>query len=142
MNYFTFIFVLSLSVFLTACSKSIKPTSPEAPPTKAEAGGFGFDGTAARPQDVKYSDLSPASTATVSNDTVIIHLGSDTNRFGLRTQTANKVEGETVYIEGWGVIPPQLDQVEVKLPAPVNPASVAVIWVDPDGSQVTVPLAK
>ncbi len=112
MKHFTIILLLSFSVFLTGCSKP----------------------------DVKYSDLRPATTATVSGDTVTIHLGSDLTASACWTIPKARVDGQTVYVVGYRTLREQSREFVVRLPA--SSQSVTVVWVDPDGSRVTVPITK
>ncbi len=114
MNRFATILLLSLSLFAAGCSKP----------------------------DVKYSDLSPATTATVSGDTVTIHLGSDLTASACWTKPKARVEGQTVYVVGYRTLSEQSREFVVRLPASANSQSVAVVWVDPDGSRVPIPTKK
>jgi len=114
MNRFATILVLSVSVFLTGCATP----------------------------DVKYSDLSPATTATVSRDTVTIHVGSDLMNSACFTRPRARVEGQTVFIVGYRTLREQSRDFAVRLPASTSPQSVSAVWVDPDGSRVTVPIKK
>ena len=111
---FATILLLSLSVFLTGCAKP----------------------------DVKYSDLSPATTATISGDTVTIHLGSDLTASACWTQPKARVDRQTVYVVGYRTLREQSREFAVRLPASASPQSVSVVWVDPDGSRVTVAIKK
>ena len=114
MNRFATILLLSLGVFLAGCAKP----------------------------DVKYLDLSPATTATVSGDTVTIHLGSDLTASACWTQPKARVERQTVYIVGYRTLREQSSNLAVRLPASVSAQSVTVMWIDPDGSRVSVPIRK
>jgi hypothetical protein len=98
-------------------------------------------GGCAKP-DVKYSDLRPATTATISGSTVTIHLGSDMLTSACWTRPKAKVEDQTVYVVGYRTMREQRRQFTVQLPASVRPPSFSVVWVDPDGIQVTVPIVK
>lgn len=115
MNRLVAILFLGFSVFLTGCTK--------------------------RP-DVRYLDLSPATTATVSGDTVTIHLGSDTTASACWTYPMARVEGKTVRVKGYRTFREESRELLVRLPAAVSPQTVTVVWVDPDGSKVSVPVAK
>ena len=112
MKHFTTILLLSLSVFLTGCATP----------------------------DVKYSDLSPATTATVSGGTVTIHLGSNLMASACWTIPKARVDGQTVYVVGYSTLREQSREFVVRLPAGLQ--SVTVVWIDPDGSHVTVPITK
>ncbi len=114
MRYFAIILLLSLSVFLSGCAKP----------------------------DVKYSDLKPASTATVSGGTVTIHLGSDLVASACWTKPKSRIDGQTVYVVGYRTMREQSREFVVQLPASVTAAAVSVVWIDPDGSKVSVPTTK
>jgi len=112
MKHFTTTLLLSFTVLLSGCSKP----------------------------DVKYSDLSPATTAKVSGDTIIIHLGSDLTASACWTIPKARVDGHTVYVVGYRTLREQSCKFEVQLPSGLQLVTVA--WIDPDGSQVTVPITK
>ena len=114
MNRFAIILLLSVSVLLAGCAKP----------------------------DVKYSDLRPATTATISGSTVTIHLGSDMIASACWTRPKARVDAQTVYVVGYRTMREQSREFVVKLPASVSPPSVSVIWIDPDGSRVSVPITK
>src|SRR6267142_1520403 len=99
MNRFATILLLSLSLFIAGCSKP----------------------------DVKYSDLSPATTATVSGDAVTIHLASDLTASACWTKPKARVEGLTVYVVVYRTLSEQSREFVVRLPASASSQSVAVI---------------
>jgi hypothetical protein len=115
MNRFNVILLLGLILSLTGCS-----TTP----------------------DIKYSDLQPATTATISGSTVIIHLGGDKLASACWTRPKVKVKGQTVYVLGYLSFRAQNKEFIVHLPQLANTQEVSVVWVDPDGSHVTVPIIK
>jgi len=92
--------------------------------------------------DVKYADLQPATTATVAGDTVTVHLGSDLKASACWTRPKARVEGRTVYLVGYRTIREKNRQFVVQLPKSTNSQPVSVIWVDPDGSRVAVPVSQ
>src|SRR5215213_2454549 len=98
MNPFAAILLFGLTVFLTGCAKP----------------------------DVKYSDLSPATTATVSGDTVTIHLGSDLTASACWTRPKARVEGQTVYVAGYRTLSEQSREFTVRLPALASSQAVTV----------------
>jgi hypothetical protein len=114
MNRFVPILLLSLSVCLTSCAKP----------------------------DVKHSDLRPAITASVSDDTVTIHLGSDLTASACWTRPKARIRGQTVYVAGYRTLHEQNREFVVRLPASVASQTVTVVWIDPDGSNVPVPIRK
>ena len=114
MKHFTIILLLSLVVVLTGCH------SPE----------------------VKFSDVRPAPTATVSSGSVTVHLGGDYLNSATYIHPKSRIDGQTVYIFGYRTLGEQSGKFVVRLPASVSWQSVTVIWIDPDGSHVTVPITK
>jgi hypothetical protein len=92
--------------------------------------------------DVKYSDLQPATTATVVGDTVTVHLGSDLKASACWTRPKARVEGRTVYVVGYRTMREQSRDFAVRLPASSGSQPVSVVWVDSDGSRVAVPITK
>lgn len=92
--------------------------------------------------DVKYADLQPTTTATVAGDTVTLQLGSDLTASACWTRPRAKVEGRTVYIVGYRTVREQSRSFVVRLPASTGSQAVSVVWIDPDGSRVAVPITK
>jgi hypothetical protein len=92
--------------------------------------------------NVKYSDLRPPTTASASGDTVTVHVGSDLMNSACFTRPKARVEGQTVFIVGSRTLREQSREFAVRLPASVSSESVSVVWVDPDGSRVPVPIKK
>ena len=92
--------------------------------------------------DVKYSDLQPATSATVASNTVTIHLGSDLMASACWTRPKARVEGGTVYVVGYRTLREQSREFVVRLPTATNAQPVSVVWVDPDGKRVAVPIKK
>lgn len=92
--------------------------------------------------DVKYSDLRPATTATIAGDEVIIHVGSDLIASACWTRPKVKVVGRTVYVVGYRTIREQRRDFTTRISPSPNSEAPSVIWVDPDGSKVPVPLEK
>lgn len=92
--------------------------------------------------DVKYSDLQPATTASVAGDAITVHLGSDLTASACWTKPNARVEGRTVYVAGYRTMREQSRNFVVQLPASRNSQSVSVFWVNPDGSRVAVPVTK
>jgi hypothetical protein len=92
--------------------------------------------------DVKYADLQPATTATVAGGTVTVHLGSDLKASACWTRPKARVEGRTAYIVGYRTMREQSREFVVRLPEASSSQPVSVVWVDPDGSRVAVPITK
>ncbi len=114
MSRFVTISILLLTVLLTGCSKP----------------------------DVKYSDLRPATSATVSNGVVTVHLGSDLTASACWTRVKSRMEGSCIYLVGYRTIREQSREVSIRLLGSTKADSVEVIWVDPDGSRVRVPASR
>jgi hypothetical protein len=110
------ILIMALSVFLTGCHKTA----------------------------VKYTDMRTAPTATISNGMVTISLPSSFLGSNTWVQAKSRFEGQTLCVSGYRTTSePEVDhEYVVKLPASVSPQSLAVIWIDPDGSRVPVPTTK
>ena len=92
--------------------------------------------------DVRYSDLSPATTATVASENVTIHVGADLTASACWTKLKARVEGQKVYLVGCRTLGEQSRDFVVRLPASVTSRFVTVVWVDPDGRRVPVPIQK
>ena len=91
---------------------------------------------------VKYSDLRPATTATVASNIVTIHLGSDQMASACWTRPKARVEGGTVFVVGYRTVREHSREFVVRLPAATNAQPVSVVWVDPDGKRVAVPITN
>lgn len=113
MNRFAIILLLDLAALLPGCAKP----------------------------DVKYSDLRPATTATIAGDTVTIHLGSDLFNSACWTRPSARVEGRTVYVVGYRTLRRQSREFAVRRPA-AGAGPVTVVWVDPDGRRTPVPTRR
>jgi hypothetical protein len=114
MKRYSTILILVLSMVLTGCHK------PE----------------------VKFTDMRPAPTATVSGDAVTVHLGGDYLNSATYVHPKARVEGQTVYIFGYRTLKEQRREYVVRLPASASSQTIAVVWLNPDGSQVPVPITK
>ena len=114
MNRFVTTSVLLLTVLLAGCSKP----------------------------DVKNSDLRPATSATVSNGAVIMHVGSDLTASACWTRVKSKVEGSRIYLVGYRTMREQSREISIPLAGTTKAESVEVVWVDPNGSQVRVPTSR
>jgi len=92
--------------------------------------------------NVKYSDLQPPTTASVSEDAVMVHVGSDVMNSACFTKPKARVKGQTVLIVGYRTLREQSRDFLVRLPASVSSQSVSVVWIDPDGGPVPIPITK
>jgi len=114
MNRFAAILFLSLSLFLSGCATP----------------------------NVKYSDLSPSTTATVAGGTVTIRIGGNLQASACYTRPKARVEGQSIYVVGFLTLREQNPEFVVRLPASVSSQTVTVVWIDPDGSHVPVPIKR
>ncbi len=93
---------------------------------------------------VQFADLRNAPVVTVTNDVVTIHFQGV--YLGAETWAAIKssVENTTLCVSGSKTSSePDMDHdYTVKLTSAVNPQSLNVVWLNPDGSRVPIPLAK
>ena len=92
--------------------------------------------------DAKYSDLRPPTHATISGNKVTIHIGSDLANSAFYARPKARVDGQTVYVVGYHTMSEQSREFVVRLPASVGTQTVSVVWIDPDGSQIPVPVTK
>ena len=92
--------------------------------------------------DVRYADLKPATTATLAGETVTVHLGSDLTASACWTSPKARVEGSTVFIVGYRTLREKSRDFVVRLSAQASSQPVSVIWVNPDGSKVSIPIVK
>jgi hypothetical protein len=88
--------------------------------------------------DVKYTDLTPGTMASVSGENMIIHLGSYRKASDRWTSIKTKIDGQKIYVYGYLTAQKQGSEFILKLPASVNPESVSVVWINPDGTHVTI----
>ncbi len=114
MKRFVSILFLVASVFLTGCHK------PE----------------------VKFTDMRPAPTATVSDSTVTVHLGEAYLTSAYWVHAKSKIKDHTIYVYGYYTLSEMSHEFVVKLPASLRSQTVSVVWLNPDGSQVPIPLTK
>ena len=114
MKRFTTILILVASVFLTGCRK------PE----------------------VKFTDMRPTPTATVSASTVTVHLGEAYLTSAYWVHAKSKIKDHTIYVYGYYTLSEMSHEFVVKLPASLRSQTVSVVWLNPDGSQVPIPLTK
>lgn len=92
---------------------------------------------------VAFRDMDPKPTASVSDHTLTVHLGIITNIPVSEVWIGHKAKivDHTVSVTGYqSFYHEQSSEFAVRLPAGLQ--SVTVVWVDPDGSHVTVPITK
>lgn len=89
---------------------------------------------------VRYSDMNPYAYATASGAGLAVHLGVNQAEKAGWVVTNTKVEGQVVYLRGYRTYTQESRDVQVALPAGVDARSVSVIWVDPNGKFIPVPV--
>jgi len=72
----------------------------------------------------------------------MVHVGSDLANSACFTKPKARVEGQTVLIVGYRTLREQSREFVVRLPATASLQSVSVVWVDPDGSRIAIPITK
>ncbi len=98
-----------------------------------------------RGPQVAFRDMDPKPTASVTGDILTVHLGVITNIPVSEVWIGHKAKviGHTVSIIGFQSFNyEQSREFAVQLPTPVSSQSVSVVWLEPDGSHVTVPITK
>lgn len=89
---------------------------------------------------LKYDVLSPATFATIARDTATIHLGSNLTASACWTHVKSRLDGNTLAIWGYPTLHQTSQSLVIKLPPAVNPRSVSIVWINPDGHRVTIPI--
>jgi len=114
MKKLTTIILLAVCVFLTGCHK------PE----------------------VKFTDMRPTPTATVSDGAVTVHLGGAFLTSAYWVHAKSKIKDHTIYVYGYYTLKEMSHEYVAKLPASVSSQAVSIVWLNPDGSQVPIPFTK
>ena len=92
--------------------------------------------------DVKYSDLAPATTATIHRNKIVLHLGSDTENSACYTKVKTKITGKTISVTGHRTLLKQSREVEVPLIGSADAGKITIEWINPNGSITIVPIKK
>jgi hypothetical protein len=92
--------------------------------------------------EVKFTDMRPAPTATITNNTAIIHIGSDYYNSATYISPSAKVKGQTIYVFGYRTLKEQKHDLIVQLPTSTNNQSVTIEWLNPDGSHVPISITR
>ena len=98
-----------------------------------------------RGPQVAFRDMDPKPTASVAGRTLTVHLGVITNLPVSEVWIGHKarISGHTVSITGYqSVYHEQTREFAVRLPDSVTSQFVTVIWNDPNGSRVPVPITE
>jgi hypothetical protein len=111
MNKFASASLLILGIFLTGCAAN-----------------------------VKYTDMSPPTTATIGEHRVTVHLGSDLSNPAPYVRPSKKVVEGTIYVSGRRSKRVQNRELVVRLRKSITSQSIVVVWVQPDGGLIPLPL--
>ena len=106
---------------------------------------FGLALTGCRSPQVAFTDLDPRPAASIADRSLAVRIGVDTNipSSEVWVRVKAQVKDGTVYLTGYpSYYRAQSRVYSVKVPASVNSEALAVVWVNPDGSHVPVPVAK
>jgi len=114
MKKFVPILILAVGVFLVGCDK------PE----------------------VKFTDMRPPPTATLSSNVVMVHLGGAWLTSAYWVHPKSKIRDQTVYVYGYYTLKEMSHKYVIRLPASVSTQTVSVVWLNPDGSKVPIPFTK
>jgi len=94
---------------------------------------------------VAFRDMEPAPTASVAGNILTVHIGVITNIpvSEVWVHPKGKVEDHVVYVSGFQrLYREQSREFRIRLPASLRSQLVTVVWHDPDGSQVSVPVTR
>ncbi len=89
---------------------------------------------------VKFTDVRPGPAATITNDHIQIVFGNDIAAPTCWIHPDSRTEGNTVYFYGHHSPDWATHEYLVKAPSSTNSQDVKVVWVNPDGSHVPVPV--
>jgi len=89
---------------------------------------------------VNYTDVRPGPAATITDDHIQIVFGNDIAAPTCWIHPDSRTEGGTVYVYGQHSPDWATHEYLVKVPSLVNSQNVKVVWVNPDGSHVPVPV--
>jgi hypothetical protein len=89
-----------------------------------------------------FKDMSPTPTAAISGDWLTVRLGADTKNSAGWVRPKVRLEGRTAYVNGYHTLRFTSLQFSMPLTVPTQMEGLRVVWVNPDGSTVPVPLTK
>jgi hypothetical protein len=89
---------------------------------------------------VKFTDVRPGPAATITDDHIQIVFGNDIAAPTCWIHPDTRTEGGTVYVYGYHNPDWATHECLVKVPSLVNSQDVKVVWINPDGSHVPVPM--
>jgi hypothetical protein len=92
---------------------------------------------------VAFRDMDPKPTASVAGRTLTVHFGVITNIPCSEVWIGHKanITGHVVWVTGYqSFYYQQSEKFTVQLPVYVSSQAVSVVWIDPDGSHVLVPI--
>jgi len=106
---------------------------------------FGLASTGCRSPQVAFTDLDPSPAASIAGRSLTVRVGVDTNipSSEVWVRVKAQVKDGTVYLAGFQSYYREQSRVySIKLPASANVEALAVVWVNPDGSHVPVPVTN
>jgi len=92
--------------------------------------------------EVKFTDMLPTPTVTVSSNAVTVHLGGAWLTSACWVHPKSKIRDQTVYVYGYYTLKEMSHEYVITLPASVSTQTGSVVWLNPDGSKVPVPFTK
>jgi hypothetical protein len=90
--------------------------------------------------NVKYTDMSPPVTATIGDHRVTVHLGTDLSNSATYVRPRKKVVEGTIYVSGRRSLRAEKREFVVRLRKSITSQSIVVVWVQPDGGLIPLPL--
>jgi hypothetical protein len=92
--------------------------------------------------DAAFKDMSPTPTAILSDDWLTVHLGADTKNSSGWVRPNATLKDRTVYVNGYHTRQFTSRELSLPLSVPAQSEGLRVVWVNPDGSAVPVPLTQ
>jgi hypothetical protein len=89
---------------------------------------------------VNFTDVRPGPAATITDDQVQIVFGNDIAAPACWIHPDSRTEGDTIYVYGHHSPDWATHECLVKAPSSTNSQNLKVVWVNPDGSHVPVPM--
>jgi hypothetical protein len=90
--------------------------------------------------NVKYTDMNPPVTATIGDHRVTVYLGKDLTNPAPWIRPSKKVVEGTIYVSGRRSKREQKREFVVRLRKSITSQSIVVVWVQPDGGLIPLPL--
>jgi hypothetical protein len=106
---------------------------------------FGLALVGCRSPEVAFTDMDPRPAASIAGRLLTVRIGVDTNipSSEVWVRVKAQVKDSTVCLAGYPSYYREESRVySVPLPVSANSEALAVVWVNPDGSRVAVPVTK